>query len=143
MNFQLPSRASKTRVSRTVFTTSLVAAAVTIAVGCSSNPSATDTWNQFMNAYCSRLQACFPDTGSSDAGDPDAGTGGAGAFSTAFPNGVSQCVTANPAPASANGKVSACSQAQVNTCLNDMKTVNCVGLVLGGAPALPTSCNSC
>lgn len=118
--------------SRRARVLSLVLTSLLGAAACSSNPDNTDAWNQFVTAYCQRAQAC-----NSDA------DGGAGAsFATTYPNGVSQCVSANPIPSQYNGTISACSQAQITACVKDTQALDCASVTPGKLTLAP-SCAAC
>ena len=103
-----------------------------VAAGCSSNPDNTSAWNQFITAYCQRLQACFPG---------DDGGGGA-SFATSYPNGVPQCIQANPLPTQYSGTISTCSQAQITTCVTDTTALACSAVSLSSVQLAP-SCAAC
>jgi hypothetical protein len=101
-----------------------------VAAGCSSNPDNSSAWSQFITAYCQRLQGCFP------------GEDGGAGFAQAYPNGVSQCVQANPLPAQYSGTISTCSQAQITACVSDTNALACSAVSLS-AVQLAASCSAC
>lgn len=114
---------------------------LTLAACSSSHPSASDAQTQISQAFCERLQACFP-TMTPDAGDDASATG----FAIAFPGGVPACTSALT-PGSAPSGQEACTQDQLNACTSDIQKSDCTtfveALTSQSVSGLPSSCQSC
>src|SRR5262245_59259532 len=97
-------------------------------VACSSddNPTVEANMRKFFPAYCDKLSTCFVDE-----------------YKAAYPNGQSQCVqtAVDAIPAGDRGKQSACSQSEIDTCIQDAKNMSCAATL--SASTLPSSCKKC
>ncbi len=82
-------------------------------------------------AICAKFQACDPS-----------------GYQAAFPNGLSDCLTAFDQGDSDPGEVTTCTTAQANQCASDFQAEPCGEILTDGGMlvmpfALPASCNGC
>jgi len=89
----------------------------------SSHPTAGAAVRDTMNAYCSKLQACFPAD-----------------FEKAFTD-VQACVDVGVKKVTDPNAPEACTQTEVDTCVRDINEGACGATV--SSTNLPTSCANC
>jgi hypothetical protein len=117
----------------------LVAVAGLLSGGC-QNPSVQEAEHQIATAQCQRLQVCgeggglcLDEASESRVPCPDGG------FAAAYPAGVDQCVRDNVG--AVGGSTDPCSQDQLDTCTNDIKSQSCEAA--NNTDSVPPSCQKC
>ena len=97
-----------------------------VLAGCGGNPTAQEAVQKFGNAYCTKLQQCYPTD-----------------FANAFPGGVNACVDklVQAIPSDDRSKPDACDDSQIDTCVKDVQAMSCSSSL--SASSLPNSCKNC
>jgi hypothetical protein len=112
--------------SRSSLSVALVAAAAMAMAACSGSPNVEEVVDRSVPKICEKYKEC-----------------NAATFTAAFPGGVEECASKTKVEAKREyagdlGKTSACTDAQLDKCLADLKAAACPAG--GGLPRAPCKC---